>query len=73
MEHPVWCGYVPAFDVHATLAGMLSPMLTGDQVVEVRESGEKRLLTAVWMVKRFHHKEFRFPTPPKDIFQAFFL
>ncbi len=47
VEHPVWCGYSPAFHFHATLAGMLSPTLIGDQVVEVRESGEKRLLTVV--------------------------
>src|SRR2546427_55631 len=27
VEHPVWCGYAPAFHFHATLAGMLSPTL----------------------------------------------
>ena len=57
VEHPIWCGDSSTFHFHATLASMLSPTLIGDQVVEVREPGEKRLLTAAWMVKRFHHEQ----------------
>jgi hypothetical protein len=30
VEHPVWCGYAPAFHFHATLAGMLSSTLIWD-------------------------------------------
>ena len=53
IEEPVACRYASAFHFHAASTGMLGPTLIGDQVVEVREPGEKRLLTAVWMVKRF--------------------
>jgi hypothetical protein len=55
--HPLACRYASAFHFHAASTGMLGPTLIGDQVIEVRESGEKRLLTAVWMVKRFHHEQ----------------
>jgi hypothetical protein len=48
---------VPAFDFHAALPGMLSPTLIGDQVVQVCEPRQKRLLIAAWMVKRFHHEQ----------------
>ena len=58
IEEPVWCGYSPAFHFHAALTGMLSPTLIGDQVVQVGEPRQKRLLTAAWMVKRFHHEQF---------------
>jgi hypothetical protein len=37
VEHPVWCGDAPAFHFHAPLAGMLSPTLIGDQIIEVRQ------------------------------------
>ena len=36
---------------------MLGPALIGDQVVQVREPRQKRLLIAAWMVKRFHHEQ----------------
>ena len=49
IEEPVACGYVPAFDFHAALPGMLSPTLIGDQVVQVREPRQKRLLIAAWI------------------------
>ena len=57
IEEPVACRYASAFHFHATATGMLGPTLIGNQVVAVREPGEKRLLTAVWMVKRFHHEQ----------------
>src|SRR5215813_525709 len=53
VEHPVWCGDVPAFHFHATLAGMLRPTLIGDQVIEVRQLCYKCLLSATEMVKAF--------------------
>jgi hypothetical protein len=36
---------------------MLSPTLIRNKVIQVREPGEKRLLTAVGMVKRFQHEQ----------------
>src|SRR5262245_14331961 len=45
-----WCGYTPAFDFHATLASMLSPTLIGNQVIEVRQPCQKRLLAATGMM-----------------------
>src|SRR5215510_454391 len=57
VEEPVACWDFASFHFHATLAGMLSPTLIGDQVIEVRQPCKKRLLTAVWMVKRFHHEQ----------------
>jgi len=57
IEEPVACRYASAFHFHAALTGMLSPTLIRNQVVEVRESREKGLLTAVKMVKRFHHEQ----------------
>jgi hypothetical protein len=37
---------------------MLGPTLVGDQVVQVRQSCEKRLLTAPWVMKPFHGEQF---------------
>ena len=58
IEEPVACGYVPAFDFHAALPGVLRPTLIGDQVIQVREPHQKRLLIAAWMVKPFHGEQF---------------
>ena len=57
IEEPVVCRYTSAIHFHAASPGMLGPTLIGDQVIEVREPGEKHLLTALWMVKRFHHAQ----------------
>jgi hypothetical protein len=54
IEEPVRGGYSPAFHFHPTLTGMHGTTLIGDQVVQVREPRQKHLLTAAWMVKRFH-------------------
>ena len=56
-EHPVCGGQSPAFHFHSTLARVQGPALVRDQVVQVGQAGEKRLLMAVWMVKRFHHAQ----------------
>ena len=58
VEHPVWRGDASAFHFHATLAGMLSPTLIGDQVIKVRQPWQKRLLTAPGIVKAFHREQF---------------
>jgi len=39
---------------------MLGTTLIGDQVIQMSQPCEKRLLTAAWMVKRFHHEQFPF-------------
>jgi hypothetical protein len=57
VEHPVCGGQSPAFHFHPTLARVQGPALVRDQVVQVCQAGEKRLLIAVWMVKRFHHEQ----------------
>jgi hypothetical protein len=58
IEEPVRGGYSPAFYFHSALTGMLSPTLIGDEVVQVREPRQKRLLTATGMVKPFHREQF---------------
>ena len=57
IEEPVCCGDAPAFDFHSTLTRMLSPTLIGDQVVQVREPREKRLLASLGMVKALHREQ----------------
>lgn len=57
IEHPVWCGDPAAFHCHATLTGMLGPPLLRNQVIEVGEPRQKRLLAAVGMVKPFHRAQ----------------
>ena len=42
------CRYSPAFHFHPTLARMLGATLIRDQVVQVREPREKRLLAPTW-------------------------
>src|SRR5712692_10532158 len=57
IEEPVCCGYSSACHFHATLTRMLGSTLIRDEVIQMREPRQKRLLTAAWMVKSFHHEE----------------
>src|SRR2546422_3166327 len=57
VEHPVRCGYSPAFHFHTTLPGMLSPTLIGDQVVQMGQPSQKRLLAPFGMMEAFHREE----------------
>src|SRR5262245_45174030 len=57
IEEPVACRYASAFHFHPILAGMPSPTLIRDQVVQVGEPCEKRLLTAPGMMEALHRKE----------------
>ena len=50
VEEPVACGNYASFRFHATMAGMLGPTLIGDQVVEVCQPREKRLLAPFGMM-----------------------
>ena len=54
IEEPVCCGYSSAFHFHATLAGVLGSALLRDEVVQVCEPPEKRLLAPAWMMESFH-------------------
>jgi hypothetical protein len=45
VEHPVCSGYASAFHLYPTLPGMLRAPLIRDQVIQVRQPREKRLLT----------------------------
>ena len=58
IEEPVSGRYAPAFHFHATLASVLGPTLIRDEVVQVRESREKRLLAAPGMMKALHYEQF---------------
>src|SRR5882724_4456811 len=58
IEEPVACRDSPAFHLHPTLPGMLGPPLIWDQVVQVRQAREKRLLAATWVMKAFHGEQF---------------
>ena len=51
------CRDSTAFHFHPTLPRMLGPTLIGDQVVQVREPGEKRLLTPSGMMEAFHREQ----------------
>ena len=44
VEHPVWCGYAPAFHFYPTLPGMLGATLIRDQVVQMGQPAQKRLV-----------------------------
>jgi hypothetical protein len=57
VEEPVACGNCASFHFHATLAGMLGPTLIGDQVVEVCQPREKRLLAPFGMMEAFHREQ----------------
>src|SRR5215467_13535049 len=57
IEEPISGWDCSTLHFHATLAGMLSATLIRNKVIQVRESREKRLLTATGMVQPFHGKE----------------
>ena len=57
VEEPVPCGDSPSFDFHPTLAGMLGAALIRNQVVQVRQPAQKRLLAPLGMMEAFHHEQ----------------
>src|SRR6266852_8616847 len=57
VEHPVWCGYSPAFYFHPTQARVLGSPLIGNQVIQMRQAGEKRCLTPTGVMKPLHREE----------------
>ena len=58
VEHPVCGRQSSAFHFHPTLARVQGPALVRDQVVQVREAGEKRRLTSTEMMEALHHERF---------------
>jgi hypothetical protein len=58
IEEPVSGRYASVFHFHATLASMLGPALIRDEVVQVGESREKRLLAATGMMEALHGEQF---------------
>src|SRR5215813_3065552 len=57
VEHPVCGGQSPAFHFHPTLARVQGSALVRDQVVQVRQAGEKRCLTPTEMMEALHHEQ----------------
>jgi hypothetical protein len=57
VEHPVCGGDSPAFHFYPALSGMLGSTLIRDQVIQVRQPCQKRLLTALWMMEPLHGEE----------------
>ena len=60
VEEPVACGYAPAFYLHPTLPSMLGAPLIRDQVIQVNQTSEKRLLAPFGMMEAFHHEQLPF-------------
>jgi hypothetical protein len=58
IEEPIVCRYSSAFHFHFTLTSVLGPTLIRDQVVEVGQPCQKRLLTSTWMMEAFHREQF---------------
>jgi hypothetical protein len=57
VEHPVRCRDATTLHFHPTLARVQGPALIRDQVVQVRQAGEKRRLTPTGMVEALHGEE----------------
>jgi hypothetical protein len=55
IEQPVSCWDCSSLDFHTALPSMLGTPLVGDQVVEMREPSQKRLLIPFAMMETFHH------------------
>jgi hypothetical protein len=57
VEEPGACGACASFHCHPTVAGMLGATLRRDEVVQVGEPGEKRLLAATWVMEPLHREQ----------------
>src|SRR5262245_27435239 len=58
IEEPVSGWDYSTLHFHSTLPGMLGSSLIGDQVIEVRQPCQKRLLAAPRMMEAFHGEQF---------------
>src|SRR5205823_11846918 len=48
--HPVWGGYSSVFDFHTALPPMLGATLIRDEVIQMGQPCQKRLLTSAWIM-----------------------
>ena len=58
IEQPVACRDFSSFDFHTALPSMLGATLIRNEVVQVGEPREKRLLAPTWMMEPLHREEF---------------
>ena len=58
IEEPVSGRYSPTFHFHSTLPGMLGATLIWNEVVQVGEPREERLLAPTGVMKPLHGEEF---------------
>jgi len=58
VEHPVRGRHAPAFDFHPTQTRVLGSPLVWNQVIQVRQAGQKRRLTATWVMESLHREQF---------------
>ncbi|MGE3541785.1 MAG: hypothetical protein AB7N91_30730 [Candidatus Tectimicrobiota bacterium] len=58
IEEPVTSRNGASFDFHPALARVLGPTLIREEVVQVRECREKRLLATPGMMKALHREQF---------------
>src|SRR5262249_5944158 len=56
IQEPILRGDFATFHCDPTLPGMLSSTLIGDQVIEVRQPGQKRRLAPFGMMEALHHE-----------------
>jgi hypothetical protein len=59
VEEPITCGDCSSFHFDTTLAGMLGPTLIGDQVVQMCQPRQKRLLAPFGMMEPLLINSFR--------------
>src|SRR2546428_13067706 len=57
IEQPIACWDCPAFHFHPTLASMLGAPLIRDQVVQMGQPAQKRLLAPFGVMAAFHREQ----------------
>ena len=57
IEQPVSCWDGSSFDFHATLPSMRGPTLIRDEVIQVGQPRQNRLLAAFGMMEALHHEQ----------------
>jgi Thiamine pyrophosphate enzyme, N-terminal TPP binding domain len=57
IEQPVACWDCSSFDFHATLPDMYGPTLIRDEVIQVGQPAQKRLLAPVGVMEALHHEQ----------------
>ena len=73
IEQPVACRDGASLHFHPPLAGMLGTTLVGDQVVQMCQPSQKRLLVPVGMMERLYHGELPLNAMECEIFRNLFI